>query len=256
MTFWNGEKLLERLPSLISNFRSENIDCAAYTLSVGSEVYVSPSAQLADPAHNTIRQLSALDAFVIPPGQFAFLLTQETVSMPADAIGFISMKATIKFRGLINVSGFHVDPGYRGRLIFAVFNAGPVPFHLRQGDACFLIWYADLNSKSEKIKTNDPVATLPASYINGISGELYSLESLGKKIKDIEKVHNERIHAVERELSLYKVVAGVVLTLALTCIGLLIKDCGSEQDTRATPARIDAGADPSAPAPAGPAPSH
>ena len=51
---------------------------------------------------------------MIPPGQFAFLLTAETVTMPDNAIAFISIKARLKFNGLINISGFHVDPGYRG----------------------------------------------------------------------------------------------------------------------------------------------
>ena len=51
--------------------------------------------------------------FTIPPGQFAFLLTEEVVSVPPDALAFISIRAKTKFRGLVNVSGFHVDPGYQ-----------------------------------------------------------------------------------------------------------------------------------------------
>ena len=59
------------------------------------------------------------------PGQFAFLLTDEIVEVPDSAMALISIKAKIKWRGLINVSGFHVDPGFKGRLIFSVYNAGP-----------------------------------------------------------------------------------------------------------------------------------
>ena len=112
--FWSGETLRERLETLIEPFTPERVDCAAYTLSVGPEVYVSPNSQTADPATVTVRKLGPDEAFTIPPGQFAFLLTEEIVTVPAHALAFISMRAKTKFRGLINVSGFHVDPGYRG----------------------------------------------------------------------------------------------------------------------------------------------
>jgi dUTPase len=88
--------------------------------------------QTADPTTVTVRKLGEGEAFTIPPGQFAFLLTEEVVSVPADALAFISVRARTKFRGLVNVSGFHVDPGYRGQLTFSVFNAGPAPIHLKR----------------------------------------------------------------------------------------------------------------------------
>jgi len=174
MAFWSGETLEHRLPNLIEPFFERRVDCAAYTLSIGREVYVSPNDQTMDPGSVTIRQLADGDAFTIPPGQFAFLLTDEIVRVPPDAMAWISMEARIKWRGLVNVSGFHVDPGFHGRLVFAVFNAGPVPVHLRQGQAAFLIWYAGLDRVSERIK-NEPVQTnIPIDLITGISGELHS----------------------------------------------------------------------------------
>jgi dCTP deaminase len=146
--FWSGETLLESLEALIEPFSPGRVDCAAYTLAIGPEVYVSPNDQTADPTTVTVRKLSDGEAFTIPPGQFAFLLTEEIVSVPADALAFISIRAKSKFRGLVNVSGFHVDPGYRGQLTFAVFNAGPVTIHLKRGQAIFLIWYASLDRET------------------------------------------------------------------------------------------------------------
>ncbi len=133
--FWSGETLTERLPKLIEPFVPERVDCAAYTLAIGPEVYISPTDQTADPATVTVRKLDKDEAFTIPPGQFAFLLTEEIVSVPADALAFISIRAKTKFRGLVNVSGFHVDPGYCGQLTYSVFNAGPVPIHLKRGQS-------------------------------------------------------------------------------------------------------------------------
>jgi dCTP deaminase len=86
--FWSGETSRERLAPLIEPFTPERVDCVAYTLAVGSEVYVSPNDQTADPTTITVRKLAPGDAFTIPPGQFAFLLTEEIVTVPADALAF------------------------------------------------------------------------------------------------------------------------------------------------------------------------
>ena len=91
--FWSGETLGEQLGMLIDPFVPERVDCASYTLAIGPEVYVSPNYQTADPTTITIRKLSDGEAFTIPPGQFAFLLTEEVVSVPADALAFISIRA-------------------------------------------------------------------------------------------------------------------------------------------------------------------
>ena len=147
MAFWSGVTLAARLPKLIEGFDKKNIDCAAYTLRIGPAIYVSPSTS-AEAATRTKVVLDERQDFVIPPGQFAFLLTEERVTVPSSAVAFISMKAGVKFKGLVNVSGFHVDPGYSGRLVFGVYNAGPATVHLARGDDCFLIWYASLDCES------------------------------------------------------------------------------------------------------------
>lgn len=97
-SFWSGETRTERLAGLIEPFSPERIDCAAYTLAVGPEVYVSPNDQTVDPTTVTVRKLADGEAFTIRPGQFAFLLTEEVVSVPADAIAFISIWARTKLR--------------------------------------------------------------------------------------------------------------------------------------------------------------
>jgi dCTP deaminase len=222
--FWSGETLSERLAPLIEPFAPERVDCAAYTLSVGPEVYVSPNDQTADPTTVTVRKLAQGDAFTIPPGQFAFLLTEETVTVPADAVAFISIRAKIKFRGLVNVSGFHVDPGYRGQLTFAVFNAGPVPIHLKRGLPIFLIWYASLDRESA-FKKNDPVRMgIDTELIPAIAGELQSFAGLSKKIKDVDKTLGDRIHAIEREQTYYRVIGAVALALVIALSFTWLKD--------------------------------
>lgn len=222
--FWSGETLRERLAPLIDPFAPERVDCAAYTLAVGPEVYVSPSDQTADPTTVTVRRLAPGDAFTIPPGQFAFLLTEEIVAVPADALAFISIRAKTKFRGLVNVSGFHVDPGYRGQLTFAVFNAGPVPIHLKRGQPIFLIWYASLDRETVVKKDGAVRMGIDPDLITGVAGELQSFASLAARIKVTDKALGDRIHAVEKEQTYYRVIGAVALALMIALTVNWLKD--------------------------------
>jgi dCTP deaminase len=222
--FWSGETLSQRLQPLIQPFVPARIDCAAYTLAVGPEVYVSPNDQSADPSTVTVRKLTEGEGFTIPPGQFAFLLTEETVAVPPDALAFISIRAKTKFRGLVNVSGFHVDPGYRGQLTFAVFNAGPVPIHLKRGQLIFLIWYASLDCESA-FKKNAPVQMgINPEIISAVAGELQSFAGLSKKMKDLDKTLSDRVHAIEKEQTYYRVIGAIALALMIAVGVTWIKD--------------------------------
>jgi dCTP deaminase len=234
--FWSGETLTERLKPLIDPFIPGRVDCAAYTLAIGPEVYVSPNDQTADPTTVTVRKLTDGEAFTIPPGQFAFLLTEEVVSVPADALAFISIRAKTKFRGLVNVSGFHVDPGYRGQLTFAVFNAGPVPIHLKRGQPIFLIWYASLDCETKFKKDGSVHMGIDPELITAVAGELQSFAGLSKKMKDVDKALGDRIHSVEREQTYYRVIGAIALALMIALTVSWLRDVTSAKPAQSPPA--------------------
>ncbi len=223
MSFWDGGVLAQKLPTLISPYTPDRIDCNAYTLSVGGEVYVTPTDADEDLKYRSVRMLQDAEAFSVPPGQFAFLITDEVITVPRDAMAFISIKAKIKFRGLVNVSGFHVDPGYNGRLVFSVYNAGPSPIHLRRGQECFLIWFAALTSTCPNAKQgifNDRIST---DLINAVPGELQSLEGVNQKIKDVEKKLLEKLSVVEAKQAAIDTKRAVLITICgALLVGLLL----------------------------------
>jgi dCTP deaminase len=147
MSFWSGEKLAAN-PSVVTGFSSDHVDANAYNLHMGNCYFRTADDLGGEDQKKTT--LSPGESFIIPAGQFAFLLTKETVNVPANAMAFISMRTGIKFQGLINVSGFHVDPGYSGKLIYAVYNASPSPVQICEGDPIFKIWFADLDRRSDQ----------------------------------------------------------------------------------------------------------
>lgn len=188
MTFWSGEKLFARLPLLVSDYTEHRIDCAAYTLRMGKQYYLS--APESGAATNKLRQLADGESLTIPSGQFAILLTEETVTVPAGVIAFISMKTSLKGRGLVNVSGFHVDPGYSAPLRFSVFNAGPSPILIRRGEDCFLIWYADLDHEDVKYikkesQNREYAKGISSRDISSLIGPVTTISVLAEKIEQL-----------------------------------------------------------------------
>lgn len=195
MAFWSGEKLSERCRfNVISDFDEARVDCNSYRIRMGNEYYCTSDSGNAFWDSATKQTISPGASFIVAPGQFGFLLSNESIKVPSDAMAFISIRAKIKFRGLINVSGFHIDPGYDGKLIFSVFNAGPSNIHISEGEEIFLIWFADLDRASTRIKEKPGYKSIPNDLINGMNREIVSTYSLAKDISSIKV--NMRVQAI------------------------------------------------------------
>lgn len=227
MTFWSGERLLENR-SVVTPFQEANVDANAYNLRMGSSYFRTADREGKEPQKKTT--LVSGESFILPAGQFAFLVTKEKVHVPADAMAFISMRTGLKFQGLINVSGFHVDPGYSGHLIFAVFNASPAPIHLCEGDQLFKIWFAQLDRQSmaphlyEGSGQND----ISNEMVRGMSREIYSLQAMAEKIRQLEQTIDTRFAEQKSEMgnlhfTWRAIQIGVVATILVSLLMLAWK---------------------------------
>jgi dCTP deaminase len=221
--FWSGDKLKENLHRLIEDSEGDttkiHVDCAAISLTVGNEIYVTPNGDK-DPSVKQILD-DKKPQFIIPKGQFALLITAEIVKVPVDALAFISFKAKYKFKGLINVSGFHVDPGWQGQLTFSVYNAGPTDIVLERGRPFALIWYADLDrpSTSEYAKNSKKVVkSLDSDKISDMTGEVFSPFKLKKELDELKK---EILTLESKIITRYSTIIFAVFT---ALIGYILKD--------------------------------
>lgn len=181
MAFWNSQTLEERGTQLIDPFRSERVKHAAYELSIGAEAYI--------PSDGKKSKIEPGSPITIPPGQFGLLITREVITVPKNAIAFISIRAGTKFRGLVNVSGFHVDPGYSDRLMFSVYNAGSQAIVLDYDQPVFMIWYADLEGvdKTPYDPRDGEPRGIKADDMMKIQGDLASPAELKKQIDDLKQ---------------------------------------------------------------------
>jgi dCTP deaminase len=231
MAFWSGEKLLEN-KNVVLPFSEKQIDCNAYTLRMGSCYYRTAEQETGHEQKKTF--LSAGESFLIPAGQFAFLLSKEEVEIPQNAMAFISMRTAIKFQGLINVSGFHVDPGYKGKLIYAVYNASPSPVQICENDFVFKIWFCDLDhtskpppSKSPYIFSGRAFNDIGNDLIKGMSKEILSLQSLADKLRiqqnEINAKFAEQKPVIENLTQIWRtVVLGVIAAIIIGIFTLVM----------------------------------
>lgn len=217
MAFWSSQKLERELETLISGYDPSRVEQASYTLRIGREIYITKDHHNSNSQH-TKKELKDNQAFVIPPGQFAFLLTEESVKVPTNAIAFISMKAGIKYKGLVNISGFHVDPGFEGKLLFSVYNAGPSPIHLSHNQPCFLIWYANLDEIDSKPRSGLGYTSIPTDVLNKIStDQIYSLQALTTEFKKI----NDKYDSVSAWIKGIKWIGGILGAALVSLVPLI-----------------------------------
>lgn len=187
MAFLSGETLQTRKAEFFPNGECGAIDCSAFALRMGPEAVITNDSRRKT-GNEIKKKLGVKEEFVIPPGQYAFLLTKEFVSVPADCVAFISLKTTYKFKGLINASGFHVDPGWHGRLIFTVYNAGTSTVAIAEGDPLFLIWYSELDQTTKltyvgKAKGQDRIGS---ELVERATGQVYSPQTIAARMQDLE----------------------------------------------------------------------
>ena len=207
MGFWSTKKLLEN-QFFIDFLNQRQMDTNAYTLSMGDCYFVTGDES--NQSQQKKRFLQRGEPFIIPAGLFAYLVTAEQVFAPSDAMAFISMKTRIKFKWFINVSGFHVDPGYERKLLFSVFNANPSQIKICGGDPIFKIWFSELDRPSayEHLFQGADQSTIEDDLICGTSKEIYSLQSIAQKFlrleNDIERRFEEQGPTIKNLTSLWR----------------------------------------------------
>jgi dCTP deaminase len=211
MAFLGNNELEQLLTNGISDnkFIKERLQNASYELTLGDEVYTNSdnSKTILDDANSQ---------FEIKPGQFAVLMTDEEITIPPEYIGFISLKFGFKFRGLINVSGFHVDPGFKGKLKFSVYNAGSNSIILDRNKPYFVLWISKLTSKLEVGEeyngSHQGQNSITADDIMKIKGEIASPNNLLEKIKTLETSIN-----TEREWRRWglRIIIGILIAISV-----------------------------------------
>lgn len=243
MAFWTKERMVleqARRP-LVTPYNEHRIEQCAYALGVASE-YAITSVENG----GVKRTATPLEHITIPPGQFALLLTEETITVPANAIALISMKAKFKLRGLINVSGFHVDPGFKGRLKFAVYNTGGTAIDLKPGQELFLIWYCDLDQTTEALYagTHQGQDGITAEDVMSIRGIVVSPAGVNERVSTLEETMKADLRRLENKIDTHQnwsrpILTGLALGLVFLLMNAFVKPWLERSKAESTPVRTE-----------------
>lgn len=172
--FLSREEILANKASLFpspAQFDARHVHEVSYDLRVGDEVLLSED-------RIPIRLGPDSPYSVLPPGQFALIKTHEEISIPKHLIGLISIRSSFKFQGLINISGFHVDPTYRGHLIFSVQNVGPNDIRLKYLEPVFMIMFAELKTPYSGDPREPGYYKIPLNLMAQLGGPSLTLTKL------------------------------------------------------------------------------
>lgn len=72
------------------------------------------------------------DAFFLHPGELALAVTYESVTLPADIVGWLDGRSSLARLGLmVHVTAHRIDPGWSGRIVLEFMNSGKLPLALR-----------------------------------------------------------------------------------------------------------------------------
>ena len=180
MAYLGRDRILKRKNELFyeSLFDSDSVRQSSYDLRLGEEFYIA--------GRKAPEKLSLKQPYLtLQPGQFAILTCYEMLHLPNDVIAFITLRNRFKMQGLVNVSGFHVDPTFDGRLVFAVQNIGPNDVRLKYQDQTFTIFFADVDEGSGE--RDDPTRTgILLTDVHQLGANSVTLSKLKKDIDTVK----------------------------------------------------------------------
>ncbi|MDF2180273.1 dCTP deaminase [Aliiglaciecola sp. CAU 1673] len=71
-------------------------------------------------------------AFFLHPGELALAVTEESVTLPANVVGWLDGRSSLARLGLmVHVTAHRIDPGWSGNIVLEFYNSGKLPLALR-----------------------------------------------------------------------------------------------------------------------------
>lgn len=109
----------------IKPFIAENLRAASIKLTLHTSVGTASGMAV---------DIGRARGFELAAGVAVQASTVESIELPRDYLGRIGAAAALCRHGILASTVLHIEPGFKGRLHFHLFNAGGNPFPLRAGD--------------------------------------------------------------------------------------------------------------------------
>lgn len=145
---------------------NEKINGATVDVRLGNSFRVfrehaTPYIDLSGPKEEVAAQLERVmsdeiiindgDAFYLHPGELALATTFESVTLPANIVGWLDGRSSLARLGLmVHVTAHRIDPGWQGKIVLEFFNAGKLPLALRPKMAIGALSFEVLSSDAAR----------------------------------------------------------------------------------------------------------
>jgi dCTP deaminase len=110
--------------------------------------------------------------------------------------------------------------------------------HLKRGQPIFLIWYASLDRETGFKKDGTVHKGIDPELVTAVAGELQSFAGLSKRVKDVDKALGDRIHAIEREQTYYRVIGAIAVAVVVALSVSWLKDAIATKTVQTPPAAV------------------
>lgn len=91
------------------------------------------------------------EAFFLHPGELALATTLESVTLPANIVGWLDGRSSLARLGLmVHVTAHRIDPGWDGKIVLEFFNAGKLPLALRPQMAIGALSFEVLSGEAQR----------------------------------------------------------------------------------------------------------
>jgi dCTP deaminase len=179
---------------LIHGGKASSIEGLKYDFALGSQMLFGQKAPI-DVAK--LPELERAD-LAVRPGELVYVMSDESVELPNDMRADLSLKRKISHLGIMVLGGSSIDPGYKGKLIFALYNLSTRPFPLRPGRKLIAAQFYRLAPEEQPPATSQPPVALydfPDDLVQlmgvyepaTVEGVRQSLHDLTRTVDDLKR---------------------------------------------------------------------
>lgn len=104
--------------------------------------HTAPYIDLSGPRQEVTEQLEKVmsdeiyiadeESFFLHPGELALAVTYESVTLPANLVGWLDGRSSLARLGLmVHVTAHRIDPGWSGKIVLEFYNSGKLPLALK-----------------------------------------------------------------------------------------------------------------------------
>lgn len=133
----------------------------------------------------------------IPPGAYAGIISFEKIDFPKNICARLGSKRALSYDGIILLSGSIIDPGYKGHLLFGLYNASQKKVHIRYGRKICNIVFERLGVEPQKevqIEPNLINGNFPDAFMDKIANmDVLPWMQISERVKQIENITKDII---------------------------------------------------------------